>query len=40
MFTHACKCKNDTVETVTGIGEGSGGKKWRGEFKYDVRDTL
>jgi hypothetical protein len=22
LFTHVCECKNDTVETIPGIGEG------------------
>jgi hypothetical protein len=28
------------VETVPGMGEGHGRKKWRGEFKYDMFDIL
>jgi hypothetical protein len=29
------------VETVPGIrGKRDGGEKWRGEFKYDIVDTL
>jgi hypothetical protein len=40
MCTHVWKCKNDTTETLSGLGgqikEGSGG----GEFKYDIYDTL
>jgi hypothetical protein len=44
MFTHVCKCKNDTCETVLGVRKMSlfqeteiiGG----GELKYDIFDTL
>jgi hypothetical protein len=29
------------VETIPGIrGEGDKGEQWRGEFKYDIFDTL
>jgi hypothetical protein len=41
MYTHACKCKNDTYCNYSmtqgwGIKESSG----RGEFKYDIFDIL
>jgi hypothetical protein len=38
MYTHICKCKNDTFETVPGIT--GGGVKKSSEFKYDIFDTL
>jgi hypothetical protein len=28
----------DTVPVIRGVGDGEG--KWRGEFKYDIFDTL
>jgi hypothetical protein len=42
MSTHICKCKNDTVESISGmwgrrqIKESAGGS----EFKYNICDTL
>jgi hypothetical protein len=37
MCSHACKCKNDTVESVPGMGEGGIKDNGRNsEFKYGI----
>jgi hypothetical protein len=36
LYIHICKCKNDTCETIPGIGIGGEG----GEVKYDILDTV
>jgi hypothetical protein len=41
IYTHVCKCKNDTIETIPGIRGGMMKENSKGgEFKYDIFDTL
>jgi hypothetical protein len=40
MCTHVCKCKNDNCWNGSGIVEENEGEWWRGEFKWDIFDTL
>jgi hypothetical protein len=40
LSAHICKWKNDTAETIPGTEGGNKGERGKGEFKYDVFDTL
>jgi hypothetical protein len=41
MYVHVCKCKKDTCFNCSrNQGRGNRVDKWKGEFKYDVFDTL
>jgi hypothetical protein len=41
MYTHICKCKNNTHCSIAGIRRGGNkGEWWRGKFKYDIFETL
>jgi hypothetical protein len=41
MYTHVCKnAKMIPTETVPGIRGGGDEREWRGEFKYDIPNTL
>jgi hypothetical protein len=41
IYTHVCKCKNDTYWNCSRIGQGGVKESCGGdEFKYDIFDTL